>query len=119
MELLTECHRCDWPAAEPNGLRGLPSRPATRSSPPAAGLATGRRSEEVEKHLGGPQDNLLVTKLDVTSLEDVEAAAQVAVDHFGRIDVLVNNGGNFFAGYFEGSRPPKCASRSKRTSSAR
>ncbi|WP_435856394.1 SDR family NAD(P)-dependent oxidoreductase [Streptomyces tanashiensis] len=82
-------------------------------------VATGRRSEEVEKHLGGPQDNLLVTKLDVTSLEDVEAAAQVAVDHFGRIDVLVNNGGNFFAGYFEGSRPPKCASRSKRTSSAR
>ncbi|WP_109005543.1 SDR family oxidoreductase [Streptomyces rishiriensis] len=64
-------------------------------------VATGRRPEEVEKTLGGPQDNLLVTKLDVTSIEDAEAAAQAAVDRFGRIDVLINNAGNFFAGYFE------------------
>ncbi|MFF2127800.1 SDR family oxidoreductase [Streptomyces olivochromogenes] len=68
-------------------------------------VATGRRPEEVEKSLGGPQDNLLVTKLDVTSLEDAEAAAQAAVDRFGRIDVLVNNAGNFFAGYFEEITP--------------
>ncbi|MFE9068779.1 SDR family oxidoreductase [Streptomyces violaceusniger] len=68
-------------------------------------VATGRRPEEVEKTLGGPQDNLLVTKLDVTSLEDAEAAAQAAVDRFGRIDVLVNNAGNFFAGYFEEITP--------------
>ncbi|MEE1765217.1 SDR family oxidoreductase [Streptomyces sp. SP18BB07] len=64
-------------------------------------VATGRRPEEVEKTLGGPQDNLLVTQLDVTSLEDAEAAAQTAVDRFDRIDVLINNAGNFFAGYFE------------------
>ncbi|RSS57134.1 SDR family oxidoreductase [Streptomyces sp. WAC01280] len=68
-------------------------------------VATGRRPEEVEKTLGGPQDNLLVTKLDVTILEDAEAAARVAVDRFGRIDVLVNNAGNFFAGYFEEITP--------------
>ncbi|MFE2484780.1 SDR family oxidoreductase [Streptomyces mirabilis] len=68
-------------------------------------VATGRRPGEVEKSLGGPQDNLLVTKLDVTSLEDAEAAAQAAVDRFGRIDVLVNNAGNFFAGYFEEITP--------------
>ncbi|MFE2429023.1 SDR family oxidoreductase [Streptomyces sp. NPDC059373] len=68
-------------------------------------VATGRRPEEVEKTLGGPQDNLLVTKLDVTSLEDAQAAAQAAVDRFGRIDVLVNNAGNFFAGYFEEISP--------------
>ncbi|MEU9788315.1 SDR family oxidoreductase [Streptomyces phaeochromogenes] len=68
-------------------------------------VATGRRPEEVEKTLGGPQDNLLVTKLDVTSLEDAEAAAQAAVDRFGRIDVLINNAGNFFAGYFEEITP--------------
>lgn len=55
--------------------------------------------------MGGSQDNLLVTKLDVTSLEDAEAAAQAAVDRFGRIDVLVNNAGNFFAGYFEEITP--------------
>ncbi|MGW1757514.1 SDR family oxidoreductase [Streptomyces mirabilis] len=68
-------------------------------------VATGRRPEEVEKSLVGPQDNLLVTRLDVTSLEDAEAAAQAAVDRFGRIDVLVNNAGNFFAGYFEEITP--------------
>ncbi|MFD6999938.1 SDR family oxidoreductase [Streptomyces mirabilis] len=68
-------------------------------------VATGRRPEEVEKGVGGQQDNLLVTKLDVTSLEDAEAAAQAAVDRFGRIDVLVNNAGNFFAGYFEEITP--------------
>ncbi|MFF4501828.1 SDR family oxidoreductase [Streptomyces sp. NPDC001401] len=68
-------------------------------------VATGRRPDQVEKTLGGPQDNLLVTKLDVTSPEDAEAAAQAAVDRFGRIDVLINNAGNFFAGYFEEITP--------------
>lgn len=68
-------------------------------------VATGRRPEEVEKTLGGPQDNLLVTKLDVTSPEDAEAATQAALDRFGRIDVLINNAGNFFAGYFEEITP--------------
>ncbi|MET9901605.1 SDR family oxidoreductase [Streptomyces sp. NPDC006446] len=68
-------------------------------------VATGRRPEEVEKTLGGPQDNLLVTKLDITSLDDAEAAAQAAIDRFGRIDVLINNAGNFYAGYFEEITP--------------
>ncbi|MET8537029.1 SDR family oxidoreductase [Streptomyces sp. NPDC005065] len=68
-------------------------------------VATGRRPEQVEKTLGGPQDNLLVTKLDITSLDDAPAAAQAAVDRFGRIDVLINNAGNFFAGYFEEITP--------------
>ena len=64
-------------------------------------VATGRRPAEVEKALGGPQDNLLVTQLDVTSPEDAEAAVQAGVDRFGRIDVLINNAGNLFTGYFE------------------
>ncbi|MFD5161978.1 SDR family oxidoreductase [Streptomyces hawaiiensis] len=68
-------------------------------------VATGRRPEEVEKTLGGPQDNLLATKLDVTSLEDARAAAQAAVERFGRIDVLINNAGNFYAGFFEEISP--------------
>ncbi|MEU7862203.1 SDR family oxidoreductase [Nonomuraea sp. NPDC049141] len=68
-------------------------------------VATGRRPEAVEQTLGGPQDNLLVAKLDVTSLADAQAAAQAAVGRFGRIDVLVNNAGNFFAGYFEEISP--------------
>jgi len=68
-------------------------------------VATGRRPEEVEKTLGGPQENLLVAKLDVTSLEDAQAAARAAVERFGRIDVLINNAGNFFAGFFEEISP--------------
>ena len=68
-------------------------------------VATGRRPEEVEKALGGARDNLLVAKLDVTSLEDAQAAARAAVDRFGRIDVLINNAGNFYAGFFEEVSP--------------
>jgi NAD(P)-dependent dehydrogenase (short-subunit alcohol dehydrogenase family) len=82
-------------------------------------VATGRRPEEVEKALGGPQDNLLVTQLDVTSLADAQAAVQAAVERFGRIDVLVNNAGNFYAGYFEEISPAQMRQQSRRTSSAR
>jgi NAD(P)-dependent dehydrogenase (short-subunit alcohol dehydrogenase family) len=44
-------------------------------------------------------------KLDVTSAEDAVAAAHAAVERFGRIDVLINNAGNFFAGFFEEISP--------------
>lgn len=68
-------------------------------------IATGRRPNEVETALGGPQDNLLATKLDVTNLNDAQIAAQATVERFDRIDVLINNAGNFFAGYFEELSP--------------
>ena len=67
-------------------------------------VATGRNTDTVTKTLG-EADNLLVVKLDVTSRADAEAAAQAAVDRFGRIDVLVNNAANFYAGYFEELTP--------------
>src|SRR5438128_7017609 len=63
-------------------------------------VATGRDTGAVAKAVGKSGD-LLVVKLDVTNGADAEAAVRVAVDRFGRIDVLVNNAGNFFAGYFE------------------
>jgi NAD(P)-dependent dehydrogenase (short-subunit alcohol dehydrogenase family) len=73
-------------------------------------VATGRRPEDVERTLGGPQENLLVTRLDITSQEEARAAAQAAVDRFGRIDVLVNNAGLFYAGFFEEVSPAQfCA----------
>ncbi|MBQ1079935.1 SDR family oxidoreductase [Nocardiopsis sp. B62] len=68
-------------------------------------IATGRRPEKVQQTLGGPQDNLLVTKVDITDQEDARAAVQAALDRFGRIDVLINNAGNFIAGYFEEISP--------------
>jgi NAD(P)-dependent dehydrogenase (short-subunit alcohol dehydrogenase family) len=68
-------------------------------------VATGRRPEAVEQTLGGAQDDLLVVKLDVTSPADAQAAVQAAAERFGRIDVLVNNAGNFYAGFFEEISP--------------
>jgi NAD(P)-dependent dehydrogenase (short-subunit alcohol dehydrogenase family) len=68
-------------------------------------VATGRRPEAVEQALGGDQDDLLVVKLDITSPADAQAAVQAADERFGRIDVLVNNAGNFYAGFFEEISP--------------
>ena len=68
-------------------------------------VATGRRPEAVEQALGGAQDDLLVVKVDVTSPADAQAAVQAAVERFGRIDFLVNNAGNFYAGFFEEISP--------------
>src|SRR5215211_2730704 len=68
-------------------------------------VATCRRPEAVEQALGGAQDDLLLVKLDVTSPADAQAAAQAAVERFGRIDGLVNNAGNFYAGFFEEISP--------------
>jgi NAD(P)-dependent dehydrogenase (short-subunit alcohol dehydrogenase family) len=67
-------------------------------------VATARDPEAVTKAVGGAND-LLAVKLDVTSSADPEAAVQAAVERFDRIDVLVNNAGNFNAGFFEELTP--------------
>jgi NAD(P)-dependent dehydrogenase (short-subunit alcohol dehydrogenase family) len=68
-------------------------------------VATGRRPEAVERALGGALEDLLVVKLDITSPQDAQAAVQAAVERFDRIDVLINNAGNFNAGFFEEISP--------------
>jgi NAD(P)-dependent dehydrogenase (short-subunit alcohol dehydrogenase family) len=61
---------------------------------------TARNPESVTKAIG-EAEGLLAVRLDVTSPSDAEGAVRAALDRFGRIDVLVNNAGNFNAGFFE------------------
>jgi NAD(P)-dependent dehydrogenase (short-subunit alcohol dehydrogenase family) len=67
-------------------------------------VATGRNTGKVTKAVGESAD-LLVVKLDVTKPAHAESAVKAAIDRFGRIDVLVNNAGNFYAGFFEEITP--------------
>ena len=67
-------------------------------------VATARNPDAVTAALGD-HDNLLAVQLDITDPASVDAAINAAVARFGRIDVLVNNAGNFYAGYFEEISP--------------
>jgi NAD(P)-dependent dehydrogenase (short-subunit alcohol dehydrogenase family) len=63
-------------------------------------VGTARDAAKVTAALG-EHENLLALSLDVTDAEASVTAAQASVERFGSIDVLVNNAGNFYAGYFE------------------
>jgi len=67
-------------------------------------VATGRDAAKVAAAIG-QHDRLVAVRLDVTRPDDAEYAVQTCVAKFDRIDVLVNNAGNFFAGFFEELSP--------------
>ena len=63
-------------------------------------VATARKSSAVSNALGS-QPGLLAVDLDVTSEPAAQQAVKLAMEHFGRIDVLVNNAGYGLAGAVE------------------
>src|SRR5687767_3732743 len=67
-------------------------------------VATGRNPEKMAQAVGHSGD-LLTVALDVTDPASAQAATDAALHRFGRIDVLVNNAGNFYAGFFEELTP--------------
>jgi NAD(P)-dependent dehydrogenase (short-subunit alcohol dehydrogenase family) len=67
-------------------------------------VATGRDAAKVEAAVGR-HENMLPVTLDVTRPQDADSAVEAALAKFDRIDVLVNNAGNFFAGFFEELSP--------------
>jgi NAD(P)-dependent dehydrogenase (short-subunit alcohol dehydrogenase family) len=63
-------------------------------------VGTARNADSVTSALGA-HDDLLAVPLDVTDPAAAEAAVATAVEHFGHLDVVVNNAGSFYAGFFE------------------
>jgi NAD(P)-dependent dehydrogenase (short-subunit alcohol dehydrogenase family) len=64
-------------------------------------VATGRNSSKVTQAFGNVTDSLMVLKMDVTNPKEISSGIDSVVKKFGTIDVLVNNAGNFYAGFFE------------------
>ncbi|MEO1436911.1 MAG: SDR family NAD(P)-dependent oxidoreductase, partial [Bacteroidota bacterium] len=64
------------------------------------GVAATMRRPEAEKDLN-EIDNVKLYKLDVTDEATIERAVRKSIDHFGKIDVVLNNAGYGTAGPFE------------------
>ncbi|QAY67572.1 SDR family NAD(P)-dependent oxidoreductase [Paenibacillus protaetiae] len=56
-------------------------------------IATARNPVSLDDLPAAYGDRVLTLKLDVTNVEDVQAAVQAGISRFGTIDVLVNNAG--------------------------
>jgi len=74
-------------------------------------VATARNLDKLRAALPtDADDRLVLVPLDVTSAAQAKEAVAAAVERFGRIDVVVNNAGNFYAGFFEELSPEQVRS---------
>jgi len=63
-------------------------------------VATGRNPQKITTAVGAHPD-LFAVELDILRPDHAQQAVNAAIATFGRIDVLVNNAANFYAGFFE------------------
>jgi 2-dehydro-3-deoxy-D-gluconate 5-dehydrogenase len=63
-------------------------------------LAVARSAPELEKLQATAPDRIAIAAVDMRSAEEVAGLADLAVDRFGRLDVVVNNAGIAPAGKF-------------------
>jgi NAD(P)-dependent dehydrogenase (short-subunit alcohol dehydrogenase family) len=66
---------------------------------------TSRRPAELADWAAPHGDDVLVLQLDVTDADQIRAVVATAEEHFGGIDVLVNNAGRGWYGSIEGMPP--------------
>ncbi|MFF3518375.1 SDR family NAD(P)-dependent oxidoreductase [Streptomyces sp. NPDC002573] len=66
-------------------------------------VLTARRPQLLDGWAGPHGDRVLVLPLDVTDTEQIREAVHAAEEHFGGIDVLVNNAGRGWYGSIEGT----------------
>jgi NAD(P)-dependent dehydrogenase (short-subunit alcohol dehydrogenase family) len=66
-------------------------------------VVTARKTADVADIISSYPDTALAVSLDVTVPQQIKEAVKSAIDHFGRIDVLVNNAGIGYFGAIEES----------------
>jgi NADP-dependent 3-hydroxy acid dehydrogenase YdfG len=81
--------------------------------------ATARSLESIADLKETYGSNVLPLELDVTLPEQVKAAVSQAHDHFGRLDVILNNAGYPLIGLLKKLARKMCELFTKSTSSAR
>src|SRR3954471_18874641 len=75
------------------GAQGIGEAVARRIVAEGGSVAITDLQEDRIKALAAELGNALPLRLDVTDREEVDAAVAATVEHFGRLDVLVNNAG--------------------------